>query len=94
MWLAPRQSLCAILARRFPSGALAAAVFMIPDLWMMDGGRSPTVWFGVILPGGCIDSALAGRQPAFFFELFPANERATGVADAREFGAIAAGAIA
>jgi len=51
------------------------------------------VWFGITLLGGCIYSAMAGSQPAFFSELFPANVRYTGVAGAREFGAIAGGAI-
>jgi MFS family permease len=59
----------------------------------MDSGNPWAVWFGVALLGGCIYSALAGSQPAFFSELFPANLRYTGVAGAREFGAIAGGAI-
>lgn len=77
----------------YGGGALAAALFMIPYFWMMDSGSSSAVWFGVTLLGGCIYSALAGSQPAFFSELFPANVRYTGVAGAREFGAIAGGAI-
>lgn len=36
---------------------------------------------------------MAGSQPAFFSELFPPHVRYTGVAGAREFGAIAGGAI-
>ena len=77
----------------YGGGAIAAAVFMIPYFWLMDSGNSWAVWLGVTLLGGCIYSALAGSQPAFFSELFPANLRYTGVAGAREFGAIAGGAI-
>jgi MFS family permease len=77
----------------YGGGAFAAAVFMIPYFWMMDSGNAWAVWFGITLLGGCIYSALAGSQPAFFSELFPANLRYTGVAGAREFGAIAGGAI-
>ena len=71
----------------------ALAVVMVPYFWMMDSGNTRAVWFGITLSGGCIYSALAGSQPAFFSELFPANVRYTGVAGAREFGAIAGGAI-
>jgi MFS transporter, MHS family, shikimate and dehydroshikimate transport protein len=71
----------------------AHAVVMVPYFWMMDSGNTRAVWFGITLSGGCIYSALAGSQPAFFSELFPANLRYTGVAGAREFGAIAGGAI-
>jgi MHS family shikimate/dehydroshikimate transporter-like MFS transporter len=74
-------------------GALAAAIVMVPYFWMMDSGNSWAVWIGITLLGGCIYSAMAGSQPAFFSELFPANLRYTGVAGAREFGAIAGGAI-
>jgi len=77
----------------YGGGALAAAVVMIPYFWMMDSGNAWAVWFGITLLGGCIYSAMAGSQPAFFSELFPANVRYTGVAGAREFGAIAGGAI-
>lgn len=77
----------------YGGGALAAAVFMIPYFWLMDSGNPWEIWFGVALLGGCIYSALAGSQPAFFSELFPANLRYTGVAGAREFGAIAGGLI-
>jgi MFS family permease len=77
----------------YGGGALAAAVVMVPYFWMMDSGNTWAVWFGITLLGGCIYSALAGSQPAFFSELFPANLRYTGVAGAREFGAIAGGAI-
>jgi MFS transporter, MHS family, shikimate and dehydroshikimate transport protein len=77
----------------YGGGALAAAAVMIPYFWMMDSGNLWAVWFGVTLLGGCIYSALAGSQPAFFSELFQANVRFTGVAGAREFGAIAGGAI-
>lgn len=77
----------------YGGGALAAAVFMIPYFWLMDSGNPWGVWFGVALLGGCIYSAMAGSQPAFFSELFPANLRYTGVAGAREFGAIAGGLI-
>jgi MHS family shikimate/dehydroshikimate transporter-like MFS transporter len=77
----------------YGGGALAAAAFMVPYFWLMDSGNPWAVWFGVALLGGCIYSALAGSQPAFFSELFPANLRYTGVAGAREFGAIAGGAI-
>jgi hypothetical protein len=64
---------------------------MVPYFWMMDSGNSWAVWIGITLLGGCIYSAMAGSQPAFFSELFPANLRYTGVAGAREFGAIAGG---
>jgi len=77
----------------YGGGALAAALLMIPYFWMMDSGDAWTVWLGIALLGGCIYSAMAGSQPAFFSELFPANVRYTGVAGAREFGAIAGGAI-
>ena len=77
----------------YGGGALAAAAVMIPYFWMMDSGNAWSVWFGITLLGGCIYSALAGSQPAFFSELFPANVRFTGVAGAREFGAIAGGLI-
>jgi MFS transporter, MHS family, shikimate and dehydroshikimate transport protein len=77
----------------YGGGAFAAALFMIPYFWLMDSGNSWAVWLGVTLLGGCIYSALAGSQPAFFSELFPAHLRYTGVAGAREFGAIAGGAI-
>jgi MHS family shikimate/dehydroshikimate transporter-like MFS transporter len=77
----------------YGGGAVAAALVMIPYFWMIDSGNAWAVWIGVTLLGGCIYSALAGSQPAFFSELFPANVRYTGVAGAREFGAIAGGAI-
>jgi MFS transporter, MHS family, shikimate and dehydroshikimate transport protein len=77
----------------YGGGALAAALVMVPYFWMMDSGEPSTVWLGIMLLGGCIYSAMAGSQPAFFSELFPANLRYTGVAGAREFGAIAGGAI-
>lgn len=77
----------------YGGGALAAALVMVPFFWMMDSGNVWAVWFGIALLGGCIYSAMAGSQPAFFSELFPANVRYTGVAGAREFGAIAGGAI-
>src|SRR5262249_47576159 len=77
----------------YGGGAFVAAVMMIPYFWMMDSGNASEIWLGVTLLGGCIYSALAGSQPAFFSELFSANVRYTGVAGAREFGAIAGGAI-
>jgi MFS transporter, MHS family, shikimate and dehydroshikimate transport protein len=77
----------------YGGGAVAAAMVMIPYFWMIDSGNAWAVWLGITLLGGCIYSALAGSQPAFFSELFPANLRYTGVAGAREFGAIAGGAI-
>jgi MFS family permease len=88
-WLSDR------IGRRvvYGGGAVAAALFMIPYFWMMDSGNAWAIWLGVAILGGCIYSALAGSQPAFFSELFPANLRYTGVAGAREFGAIAGGAI-
>ena len=77
----------------YGGGALAAAVVMVPYFWMMDSGNVWAVWFGITLLGGCIYSALAGSQPAFFSELFQANVRYSGVAGAREFGAIIGGVI-
>ena len=77
----------------YGGGALAAAVFMIPYFWLIDSGNAWAVWLGITLLGGCIYSALAGSQPASFSELVAANVRYTGVAGAREFGAIAGGAI-
>jgi MFS family permease len=66
---------------------------MIPYFWLIDSGNVWAVWFAIALLGGCVYSALAGSQPAFFSELFPPHLRYTGVAGAREFGAIAGGAI-
>jgi MHS family shikimate/dehydroshikimate transporter-like MFS transporter len=63
----------------YGGGALAAALFMIPYFWLMDSGNSWAAWLGITLLGGCIYSALAGSQPAFFSELFPANLRYTPV---------------
>jgi MFS transporter, MHS family, shikimate and dehydroshikimate transport protein len=77
----------------YGGGAVAAAVLMIPYFWLIDSGNIWAVWFAITLLGGCVYAALAGSQPAFFSELFPPHVRYTGVAGAREFGAIAGGAI-
>lgn len=77
----------------YGGGAVAAALLMIPYFWLIDSGNVWAVWFAIALLGGCVYSALAGSQPAFFSELFPPHLRYTGVAGAREFGAIAGGAI-
>lgn len=77
----------------YGGGAAAAAVLMIPYFWLIGSGDVWAVWFAIALLGGLIYSAMAGSQPAFFSELFPPHLRYTGVAGAREFGAIAGGAI-
>jgi MFS transporter, MHS family, shikimate and dehydroshikimate transport protein len=77
----------------YGGGAAAAALLMIPYFWLIDSGNEWAAWFAIALLGGCVYSALAGSQPAFFSELFPPHVRYTGVAGAREFGAIAGGAI-
>jgi MFS transporter, MHS family, shikimate and dehydroshikimate transport protein len=75
----------------YGGGAVAAAVLMVPYFWLLDTGNVWLVWFAIVLVGGVVYSALAGSQPAFFAELFPPRVRYTGVAGAREFGAIAGG---
>jgi MFS family permease len=77
----------------YGGGAAAAAVLMIPYFWLISSGDVWAVWFAIALLGGCVYSAMAGSQPAFFSELFPPHVRYTGVAGAREFGAIAGGAV-
>lgn len=77
----------------YDGGAAAAALLMIPYFWMIDSGNVWLVWFAIALFGGCVYAALARSQPAFFSELFPPQLRHTGVTGAREFGAIAGGAI-
>jgi MHS family shikimate/dehydroshikimate transporter-like MFS transporter len=77
----------------YGGGAVAAAVLMIPYFWLIDSGNIWAIWFAIAFLGGCVYAALAGSQPAFFSELFPPHIRYTGVAGAREFGAIAGGAI-
>jgi MFS transporter, MHS family, shikimate and dehydroshikimate transport protein len=77
----------------YGGGALVAAVLMIPYFWLIDSANPWAVWFAITLLGGCVYAAMAGSQPAFFSELFPPHVRYTGVAGAREFGAIAGGAI-
>jgi MHS family shikimate/dehydroshikimate transporter-like MFS transporter len=75
----------------YGGGALAAAVLMVPYFWLLDTGNVWLVWLAIVLVGGGAYSALAGSQPAFFAELFPPRVRYSGVAGAREFGAIAGG---
>jgi len=77
----------------YGGGAVAAALLMIPYFWMIDSGNVWAIWFAIALLGGAVYAALAGSQPAFFSELFPPQLRYTGVAGAREFGAIAGGAV-
>jgi len=77
----------------YGGGAFAAIVMMIPYFWLIDSGNVWPVYLAISLLGGVIYAALAGSQPAFFSELFPAHLRYTGVAGAREFGAIAGGVI-
>jgi MHS family shikimate/dehydroshikimate transporter-like MFS transporter len=75
----------------YGGGAVAAAVLMVPYFWLLDTGNVWLVWLAIVLVGGVAYSAMAGSQPAFFAELFPPRVRYTGVAGAREFGAIAGG---
>jgi MFS family permease len=75
----------------YGGGAVAAAVLMVPYFRLLDSGNVWAVWLAIVLLGGVVYSALAGSQPAFFAELFPSRLRYTGVAGAREFGAIAGG---
>jgi MFS transporter, MHS family, shikimate and dehydroshikimate transport protein len=77
----------------YGGGAAAAAIVMIPYFWLVGSGDVWAAWLAITLLGGCIYSAMAGSQPAFFSELFPPHLRYTGVAGAREFGAIAGGLI-
>jgi len=77
----------------YGGGAAAAAIVMIPYFWLIDSANVWAVWFAITLLGGVVYAAMAGSQPAFFSELFPPHLRYTGVAGAREFGAIAGGAI-
>jgi MFS transporter, MHS family, shikimate and dehydroshikimate transport protein len=83
------------LGRRiiYCGGAAAAALLMFPYFWMIDSGNVWAVWFAIALLGGLAYAAMAGSQPAFFSELSPPHVRYTGVAGAREFGAIAGGTI-
>jgi MHS family shikimate/dehydroshikimate transporter-like MFS transporter len=75
----------------YGGGALIAGLLMVPFFMMLDSGIPWLIWLAIALVGGLAYSAMAGSQPAFFAELFHPRVRYSGVAGARELGAIFGG---
>ncbi|MNN11276.1 shikimate transporter [compost metagenome] len=78
----------------YRGGALFGALWAFPSWWMIDSGDSTLVCIAVVGGFALAANSMLGAQCAHFTELFGNRYRYSGVALAREIGAMLSGGLA